>query len=151
MGPTQSGVAIANPSSSPASITVQLTQLDGTPLGLTTSLNLPAGGQISKFINELFPQLPANFQGIGRVTSATPVGLAALRGRFNERGDFLVTTTPPLNEASSTVAADLVFPHIVSGMGYTTQIVAFGQGGSARLYLLGQDGTVKSMSSLTQQ
>jgi hypothetical protein len=146
-GPTQSGVAIANPSSSPATVTIQLTNLDGTPLGFTQSVTVPAGGQVAKFINELFPQLSANFQGVGRVTSSSAVALAALRGRFNERGDFLVTTTPTLNEAVAP-SMDLVFPHIVSGMGYVTQTVVFGTGGTARLYLLGQDGTLRSMSAL---
>jgi hypothetical protein len=130
---------------------VQLTNLDGTATGLTTSITVPAGGQISKFINEFFPQVPGNFQGVGRLTSATPIALAALRGRFNERGDFLITTTPPLNDASTTTNVDLVFPHIVAGMGYTTQIVAFGHGGSASLYLLGKDGTISSTSALTPQ
>jgi hypothetical protein len=145
-GPTESGIAIANPSANPASVTVQLTGLDGTALGLSTSINVPANGQISKFLNELFPQLPGNFRAVGRLTSASPVAVAALRGRFNERGDFLITTTPPLNEAAIPTT-DLVFPHIVSGLGYATQIVAFGQGGTAKLYLLGQDGSPQSIAS----
>src|SRR5205814_1902209 len=107
-------------------------------------------GQVAKFINELFPTLPATFQGIVRVTSSTSIEVAALRGRYNERGDFLMTTTPPLNDAAPP-ATELVFPQIVSGNGYSTQIVVFGQGGSAKLYHLAQDGTLKPGSSLAPQ
>jgi hypothetical protein len=149
VGSIQSGVAIANPSPTPVTVAMQLTNLDGTPTGLSQAINVPAGGQIAEFINELFPQLPATFQGVGRILSSSAVAVAALRGRYNERGDFLMTTTPPFIEGA-VPSTDLVFPHIVSGLGFTTQIVLFGSGGSAQLYLLGQDGTVQPLSVLAQ-
>jgi hypothetical protein len=149
VGSIQSGVAIANPAPTPVIVTVQLTNLDGAPTGLSQAINVPAGGQIAKFINELFPQLPATFQGVGRITSSSAVAVAALRGRYNERGDFLMTTTPPFDEGA-VPSTDLVFPHIVSGLGFTTQVVVFGSGGPALLYVLGQDGTVQPLSVLAQ-
>ena len=41
IGATQSGLAIANPSSSPVSVDLELMRLDGSSTGLSTRLNLP--------------------------------------------------------------------------------------------------------------
>jgi hypothetical protein len=51
--------------------------------------------------------------------------MVGLRGRYNERGDFLVTTTPPVLENSSPTASELLFPHFAYGGGYTTQFILF--------------------------
>ena len=50
------------------------------------------------------------------------MAVMGLRGRYNERGDFLITATPPAEEIN---AAANVFPHIVDGGGYSTQFVLF--------------------------
>ena len=80
--------------------------------------------------------------GLAGQMMAAPIAVTGLRGRYNERGDFLITTTPPMNEATAT-AGDLLFPHIVAGSGYNTQIIIYGQPGSGGLYLVGQDGASK--------
>jgi len=49
-----------------------------------------------------------------------------VRGRYNERGDFLITTISPAPESSSAMPSPIYFPHIVEGGGYTTQIIVFG-------------------------
>jgi hypothetical protein len=148
-GSIQSGLAVANPSSSPAVVFLDLNRLDGTPAGLgTATVNIPPGGQISTFINQLFPEMPASFQGTANLTSATPVAAVALRGRYNERDDFLMTTTPPLNVLSSSPGA-LVFPEIDSGQGWGTQIIVFGtNGGTGRLYLMTSTGVSEPSSTL---
>jgi hypothetical protein len=48
-----------------------------------------------------------------------------LRGRYNERADFLITTTPPVNEGSTASTAEIVFPHFAEAGGYTTQFILF--------------------------
>jgi hypothetical protein len=48
-----------------------------------------------------------------------------LRGRYNERGDFLITTTPAIPEDTVPDLEPLYIPHIVNGGGYTTQFVMF--------------------------
>jgi hypothetical protein len=151
IGSVQSGIAVANTAAGEVTVSVELTNLQGTPLGLpAATLTVPAGGQVTKFINELFPGLAGNFRGIARLTASSYVAVVALRGRYNERGDFLITTTPPLNETAGS-SADVIFPHIVNGAGYTTQLTIFGDPGAGRVYLFGQDGTPKSSSSLTLQ
>jgi hypothetical protein len=53
------------------------------------------------------------------------LAVAGLRGRYNEREDFLITTTPPSNENATTSTVPMFFSHIVDGGGYTTQFLLF--------------------------
>ena len=56
-------------------------------------------------------------------TSSVPVGVTALRGYTNERGEFLITTLPvvPLDTAKASMPFSLyVFPQLADGGGYTT-------------------------------
>jgi sugar lactone lactonase YvrE len=142
-GSVQSAFAVANMASSAGVVTLELTQLDGTPIpGLSpVSLNLAAYGQASKFLGEFFPSLPDPFKGVLRITtSSTGMSLVGLRARYNERGDFLITTTPAVIENSPSTSDERLFPHLVDGAGFTTQFILFsgsaGQStsGSLRLF-----------------
>ena len=122
----QSGIAITNTSLTPATINVELTTQNGISLGPAVFFTVPGNGHIATFLHELFPTLLLPFRGILRISSGvTPIVVAGLRTRYNERGDFLVTTTPPSNEGGQATTADLVFPQIVDGEGYTTQFLLF--------------------------
>src|SRR5207253_2002768 len=96
---------------------------------LTGSISVPALGQRALFLNEIpgFESLAGPFAGILRIAPAdsADITVLGLRGRTNERGDFLITTTPPTNENAST-NSQIMFPHIVDGGGYTTQFITFG-------------------------
>jgi len=106
--------------------TFELLTLSGAPVGATTTRTIPASGQIVGYLNDFFPNAPQPFQGVLRVsTSSAPISVVALRQRYNERGDYLITTTPPSIENRSPVAAVRSFPHIVNGAGYTTQFILF--------------------------
>jgi hypothetical protein len=126
-GSIQSGFALSNPSSEPVSVNLELTTMSGEPTGLSTSMELPARGQKSMFLNQIdgFRTLPSPFQGQLRISTSAPTGLVAtgLAGRFNERGDFLITTTAAADETSAPSAAELFFPQIVDGGGYSTQLI----------------------------
>jgi hypothetical protein len=102
-----------------------LTDLNGTSLA-STSISVPAGGQVARFLSEIFPAVGSPVKGILRVSTAgSPVSVAALRGRYNERGDFLMSTTPPTIESLPAATAPLIFPHIVNGGGFTTEFILF--------------------------
>ena len=63
--------------------------------------------------------------------------------RYNERGDFLFTTTPP--DDLATQSEDEAFiPQLVDGAGYTTQTVIFagpeGSPVSGNIYFFDQNG-----------
>jgi len=133
IGAVQSGVAIANLSSNPLGVTFDLTALDGTPLA-NGSMTLPANGQAAKFLGEILPQVAQPVKGILRITtSGTSAAVAGLRARYNERGDFLITTTAPAAESASPTPSELVFPEIVDGGGYTTQFILFNESTSGSM------------------
>src|SRR5262249_33563697 len=105
VGSIQSGLAVANPSNAPANVTVELYRLDGSSAGISGNLVIPAGGQVAKFVSQIagLEQL-GSFQGVVRVSSPQAVSVVGLRGRNNERNEFLIATTPPVDE--STPASD---------------------------------------------
>jgi hypothetical protein len=135
-GNIQSGVTIANNSSSPATVTFQVSGMDGSAGSKPASIDLPGAGQTAKFLSDLFPSLPSVFAGILHIsTTAAGVSVAGLRTRYNERGDFLITTTPVITEDSATVVTtppiQPVFPQFVDGGGYTTDFILLGGPGQS--------------------
>jgi hypothetical protein len=62
-----------------------------------------------------------------RISTSSPAGLCVvgLRGRYNERGEFLITALPSVIEDVSLPRGELVLPQLVDGDGYSTQIVLF--------------------------
>ena len=53
------------------------------------------------------------------------MSVVGLRGRYNERDDFLITTVPPVDESGTSTSAEFFFPHFADGDGYTTQFILF--------------------------
>jgi hypothetical protein len=147
-GAIQTAIAIANNSATAATVNLELRALDGSSTGLTASVIVPAFGHIANFVHELFPSLTVStglpFRGLLRITSFSSIAVVALRARYNETGTFLIATTPVSNEASTASTADLIFPQIVDGGGYTTQFILFSgitdQNTTGILSFFGQNG-----------
>jgi hypothetical protein len=142
-----SGVAVANTTSTAGTATFTLFGLDGTQLGQSTAQPLPANGQIVGFLDQLIPALAGQtVQGVLRVTTTgtTSVSVVGLRTRINERSDFLITTTPATPETNIPGTVERLFPDLVSGDGWTTQFVLFsgtsGQTSGGTLSLVSQSG-----------
>ena len=118
-------------------------------MGTPEVLSLPPSGHISRFLDELF-SLPDDFSGVLRVTSSSEIAIVGLRGRTNERADFLITTTPPSEEGGTTVSSDTYFPHIVDSGGWTTQFILFsgtaGQTSTGTLQFINQNGQALDLS-----
>jgi hypothetical protein len=72
------------------------------------------------------------------------LSLVGLRSRYNERSDFLITTTPLSLELPAPAETLTLFPHIVNGGGYTTQFILYSgrmsQSGTGVIRLFQQDG-----------
>jgi hypothetical protein len=126
-GSRQTGFAIVNNSNATAVVAVELFRLDGSAVGLTGTLVVQAGGQTTKFLSQIpgLESLALPFKGVVRVSSLSTISVIGLRCRYNERNDFLFTTTPAMDESATATDAELVFPHFVQGGGYTTQFVLF--------------------------
>jgi hypothetical protein len=146
IGAIQTGLAIANLDSSEATVNLELMNLDGSVAAPPATITVAGNGQKAGFLHDFYPSLGLPFKGILRISGGGAAGLSVvgLRGRYNERGDFLITTTPPTNEASPASATELLFPHIVNGGGYTTQFILFsgtaGQAAAGNLRFFDQTG-----------
>ena len=124
-GSIRSGLAIANTEATANTVTLEVTDLDGTLAAPPAPLTLPPSGQVSRFIDELFDSLPPNFSGVLRVTSTADVAIVGLRLRYNDRGELKMTTTPPSIETGPSTMADRFFAHIVDSRGWSTQFILF--------------------------
>jgi hypothetical protein len=122
---TQSGLAITNPSATAAAVRLELINSAGATVA-AGSLTVAPNAQVGAFLNQIagFQYVSVPFQGLLRVTSSAPIAIAGLRGRYNERGDFIITTTPPVPEQRNS-DTDSYFAHFVDGGGFTTQFVLF--------------------------
>jgi spore coat protein H len=125
----QSGIAIANPSSTSVTANLELFSLSGTSTGIYGTVTIPGRGQVATFLDQVpgFERMTAPFEGILRISTASSSGVAVagLRGRSNELRDFLIATVPSIDESLPASRTDLVFPYFVQGGGYTTQFILF--------------------------
>jgi hypothetical protein len=91
-------------------------------------ITLAPNGQSAKFLDEIFPTVAPPLRGVLRVSSAAPIAVVGLRGRYNSRTpdpDFIITTTPPVLESAAATSAEQIFPELASGGGVTTQFILF--------------------------
>jgi hypothetical protein len=124
----QSGFAVANSLTTPLPATVNLTGLDGSLIA-TTTITIPANGQIAKMLHDLFPDIAYPVRGLLSVEPPAPPrplysSAVAFRLHFNERGEILTTTTPPAN-AKLDAGTLMVFPQFLNGGGWTSELVLF--------------------------
>ena len=142
----ETGIGVANTSGSIARVTLELSRLDGSSTGLIGTLTVPANGQVAIFLKEVqgFGALHLPMQGVLRITSDSPVSVIGLRGHYNERRDFLITTTPTVDESTALSNSALFFPHFADSEGYTTQFILFsarpGSSASGKIHFFSQDG-----------
>jgi hypothetical protein len=136
----QTAVSIVNRSTSGVTAQLELFHIDGTPAGSSTSVNVRANGQIARLLTELFPQLSSPFRGVLRIRAPSPLSAVAVRGKYNERSELLVTAIPAYDESTPQTPADL--PHFVTGGGYSTQLILLSTGPAhtGSLQLMSQEG-----------
>jgi len=125
-GSIQTGIAFANPSATAITATLRLTGYDGALFIDGVGITIPANGQVPIFLNQIpgfeFLNPPAIFQGTLNFTAPAGLAVIGLRGRYNERGDFLMTSLPVL-PVTLPGTGEKIIPQIVDGGGYTTQFV----------------------------
>jgi sugar lactone lactonase YvrE len=135
-GRHNTGLAIVNPTSSNANITITAFQSDGiTGIGTGTGpLQLSANGHSAHFAGEFISGLPAEFIGVLDVSSPTPFAALTMRSLCNERNDFLLTTFP-IALVTLPAPSPILFPQIADGGGYNTQFLFISVGGASSLTL----------------
>jgi hypothetical protein len=78
------GIALANPDDRlSVDVTLTLKDTQATPLASHT-LTLPPNGHLSKYLSELFPDIPEEFYGRVEVVSTRPIVALALRQRESD-------------------------------------------------------------------
>jgi len=116
------GIAVAAPLG-PSTLSLQLRNADGT-VATSASLDLAAGEQSGRFLNELFPaySFPPAFRGSITMLASAPVVAVTLRTAINEAGEFLMTTVPVADLAEPTPST-FYLTHFADGGGYTTDAI----------------------------
>jgi hypothetical protein len=78
------------------------------------------------------------------------ISVMGVRGRYNEAGNFLITSTPAISESAAPPRSDLFFPHWINSPSYATQFVLYssspGQRALGRLEYLSQWGETLILS-----
>jgi len=142
-GSTMTGIAVSNVTDNAVVVNLVLRRLDGTAAKMA-SLPVSPRGQRALFLNQI-PEFSAMSTPQQRVLEVSPlsgsIAVTGLRSRINEKGEFLIAATPPLDEDDG--PGDRVFPHIVDGGGYSTQIVLISstnQNATGRVQFFSQSG-----------
>ena len=101
--------------------------LDGTSVGLTGTVPVPANGQSVVFLSQVpgLESLPTPFKGVVRVSSTTALAVAAIRAQLNARFELLFTGIPTVDETSSALTSDVFLPLLLEGGGWTTEFSVF--------------------------
>lgn len=145
------GVAITNPGSGAAVVTMTLRHADGSLLSSKT-ITVAAGQQIAQYISDLFanvPEVPRSFTGDLTLTSNTPVAILALRFNGASVSSIPITSlSPSVNlpvVTSGTGGTNAVLlPQFAAGGLWASEIVVLNTGSSpltVRIDLFKQDGT----------
>jgi hypothetical protein len=160
------GVAIVNPNGSNQNVNLSLRKGDGTQLASTT-VNVPAGHQVSEFITQLFSggSIPSDVTGTLAITSTgssnLPVSVIGLRFRGRNFSTLPVTNLSPAPVPSITTmtgtgtatiggANAVLLPQFAANGGWATELVLMNSNSSGpltvRVDLFKQDGTPLSTS-----
>jgi hypothetical protein len=145
------GVAIVNPDSISADVTLTVRNSDGTELA-STMLMVAPGEQVSKFVTELFadnPSVPKEMTGTLVITSTNPVSVIGLRFRGLNFSTLPVTnlSTPspvPVIDTGIGGPGAILLPQFATGGGWATEIVIANTGATSltvRVDLFKKDGT----------
>ena len=118
--PRDTGVAIVNRNGAETQVTLTLVGVDGTTQ--SGSLTVPPNGHVARFVSELFPGLPAEYQGVLTMTSPVPVAAMTLRQTFNQRSEPIYSTLP-VADLTHPPLGPMFIPQIADGGGYQTQLI----------------------------
>jgi hypothetical protein len=124
-GRVRTGVAVANASSTTGTVEFDVLDADGQLIASSMHVTLSASSRLSLFIDEIpgLTGLPADVRGVLKIASDVPVSVMGIRSQYNERNEFIMSTTPVFSDATPASVIDAIFPDIVSGGGYTTEFL----------------------------
>jgi hypothetical protein len=118
--PSQTGLALVNTGSAPASVVLVIHDGSGRQAD-SKSLTLKPGEHVARFLVEWFGPALAPFRGALEVRSDQPLGALALRGTNNELGQFIMTSIPARGDEGSASEQTSALPQVADGFGYQTE------------------------------
>jgi photosystem II stability/assembly factor-like uncharacterized protein len=147
------GIAVVNYGSATANVAFTLRDMAGATL-TTGHGTMAAGNHFACFIHELKDKvapdfnLPSDFQNTTQfrsleMSSDQPLSALGLRGTYNQRRDFLITTTPVADVTKPFSDSPIYFPQFVDGGGYTTSLILLNASGvteTGSLQIMDNDG-----------
>jgi len=119
---SRTGVAIVNPLSHDAQVTLTPFDKNGENLAPAGSVALNAHAHTSAFLDELIAGLPYGFEGSVLLEADSPVYAISMRGTTNSRGRFLMSTLPMV-DSNQIPSGPNYFPHVISGGLYKTEFL----------------------------
>lgn len=146
------GVAITNPGSGAAVVTMTLRDTSGNVTS-TKTITIAASQQVSRFVSEFFSDVAAavgNFDGTLTLTSNIPVAVLALRYLGTTFSSIPITSlSPPINFPELTPGTGspgnaVLLPQFAANALSSTEIVILNNGSvplTVRIDLFKQDGT----------
>jgi hypothetical protein len=125
-------LVLANPSAEPVRIALTAYRANGSERvdHGSASIGLPGHGHIARLAAELIPGLPDGFKGVLDISARLPIVALTLRSVTNARNDQLWTAFPAADFVRR-APLPLVFPDIVEGGGYTTDLILLNAGSPA--------------------
>ena len=149
VGSISTGLAITNVAQASNTVTLEVTNLDGSLAVDPATIELPPSGQVARYLHEIF-SLPDNFSGVLRITSTAEVAIVGLRLRVNENSEIKVTTLAPSNEMDPSISEERFFAHFADSEGWSTQFILFsgtaGQASSGTLRFIDASGQPLDLS-----
>ena len=123
-GGSDTGVAIANPNTANAAISLQLLTTDGVAALPPASITLAGNRHTARFVSQLFPNSRGLF-GTMQITSSVPLATTALY--FNGNGTFATVPVIPLASLTNPAIEWLVQRPWLNPITSLAKLVAFGR------------------------
>ena len=88
-----------------------------------TSISLSANGRLAAFLDELIPDLPADFEGTVLIEAGSALSIITLRTTINTSGAFLMAAMPIVNLDQPFPTGTSYFPQLADGGGFTSEFL----------------------------
>jgi hypothetical protein len=96
---------------------------DGSAAAAAKMIAIGAAGRRAAFLDELIPELNADFEGSVLIEAPSGVSIITLRTTVNASGTFLMTAMPILNLAQPLSSGTSYFPQLADGGGFITEFL----------------------------
>jgi hypothetical protein len=133
--------ALVNRSAETATVRLTTYRANGTTAVPTKTISLASNQHLARFLDEMIPELPNDFDGKVILESTSPVFVITLRTLVNASGSFLMTAMPVIDLNESSSAATSYFPQLVDGGRFSTEFLLLNTDAStARLQFFNLEG-----------